>query len=375
MPAKTTPTPAKGVDRRPSGKYRARLTYRGQQYTSEWDTEKQAAAWIQRTRRELAAGTYVAQVIADPETGKNLPPTLGDYCHTWLEQRDLRPRTSAEYARMMPNFKPLARYRLDQLDTGKVKAWHAALKLPATRKAHVYSLLRTILNTAVEDELIPANPCRIRKAGVVKKRAKGELPTPAQIHDLADLMPPKYRVMTLVSAWCGLRFGETTELRRRDIALDDNGVPVVIRVRRAVVRVEGEYLVGPTKSEAGERDVTIPPHIREDLRGWLATLPADPDALLFPGSRNGRHMAPSSLYKPFYPARVKMGMPTLRWHDLRHFAATEVAKTGATTAEIMGRIGHSTFQAAMKYQHAARARDTEIAEKLSNVVELRRRPA
>ena len=182
---------------------------------------------------------------------------------------------------------------------------------------------------------------------------------------------PKYKVMVLVAAWCGLRFGELTELRRNDV-LFDGQTPVALAVRRAVVRVEGRFEVGTPKSDAGVRDVVIPPHIRTDVQAYLDTLPAAGDVLLFPGSRNGSHMAPSSLYKPFYRVREAMGLDSLRWHDLRHFSGTTAAQTGATLAEVMDRLGHSTTQAAMRYQHAAAGRDAAIAEAMSNVIPLRR---
>ena len=86
-------------------------------------------------------------------------------------------------------------------------------------------------------------------------------------------------------------------------------------------------------------------------------------------------MAPSALYKPFYRAREAVGLPSLRWHDLRHFSATTAAQTGATLAELQARLGHSTTQAAMRYQHAASNRDAEIAEAMSNVVPLKRKGA
>ena len=72
-----------------------------------------------------------------------------------------------------------------------------------------------------------------------------------------------------------------------------------------------------------------------------------------------------SLYKVFYPAREKAGRPDLRWHDLRHTGAVLAAQTGATLAELMGRLGHSTPQAALRYQHAAAGRDAQIAAALS----------
>lgn len=365
-----------GVRVLPSGRHQARFTYKGREYAEVWDSANQATAWIQRTRRELVAGTYIEQDLADPETGKPLPPTFGEYSKMWLAERTLKPRTRAEYTRMLVNMKPLDHYRLDQLDRDKIKDWHKGLKLADTRKAHVYGLCRAILNGAVDDEHIMVNPCRIKGAGVMKRSSRTDVPTAVQVHALADAMPTaKYKTMTLLSAWCGLRFGETTELRRKDIALGDEGTPVAIRVRRAVVHVGGQPVIGDPKSEAGIRDVAIPPHIRDDVKDYLDTLPGKPERLLFPGTRTGAHMKPSSLYKPWYGAREAVGLPTLRWHDLRHFAGTTAAQSGATLAELQARLGHSTVAAALRYQHAASGRDEAIAEAMSNVVKMKPKSA
>ena len=66
---------------------------------------------------------------------------------------------------------------------------------------------------------------------------------------------------------------------------------------------------------------------------------------------------------------MKAGRPDLRFHDLRHTGAVLAAQTGATLAELMGRLGHSTSSAAMRYQHAAADRDKAIAEALSRLAE------
>jgi integrase len=90
------------------------------------------------------------------------------------------------------------------------------------------------------------------------------------------------------------------------------------------------------------------------------------DALVFRAATGG-HLAPSSLYRVFYPAREAAGRPDLRFHDLRHTGATLAAVSGATLAELMGRLGHSTAGAAMRYQHAAADRDQVIAVALSKL--------
>jgi integrase len=144
----------------------------------------------------------------------------------------------------------------------------------------------------------------------------------------------------------------------------------VIHVRRGVVRAEKRTIVKKPKSDAGVRDVAIPPHLLPMVRQHLLEH-AEPgkDGLLFP-AKGGGHLAPSSLYRVFYRARDAAGRPDLRWHDLRHTGAVLAAQTGATLAELMGRLGHSTPAAALRYQHAAAERDAEIARRLSTLVEI-----
>ena len=90
------------------------------------------------------------------------------------------------------------------------------------------------------------------------------------------------------------------------------------------------------------------------------------EALLFPAAHGG-HMAPATLYRHFYKARAAAGRPDLHFHALRHTGATLAAQSGATLAELMARLGHSTPAAAMRYQHTAQGRDRAIAEALSRL--------
>ena len=372
------------VDRLPSGRWRARyLGPDGKRRSAPatFDAKGDAEAWLKLQQRQVQAGTWAA---ADDTFG-----TFGQYASEWLRDRPLKPTTRSNYQRILttsilPTFRNVP---LEAITVASVKSWHKTLLVDKpTARSHAYGLLRTILQTAYQDDLIPANPCRIRGAGNVVRSTRTDVPTAVQVHQLADAMGitanndgstrvlsgGKYRVMTLVAAWCGLRFGEVTELRRKDVVVDDDDMPVRLRVRRGVVRVDGEFVVQTPKSGAGVRDVTIPPHIRPDVQDYLEHLPNSSETLLFPGSRKGAHMAPSSLYKPFYRAREQVGLPALRWHDLRHFSATTAAQTGATLAELQARLGHSTTQAAMRYQHAASDADERIAEGMSNVVPFRR---
>ena len=182
-----------------------------------------------------------------------------------------------------------------------VRDWNARMR-PATgptQRAHAYSLLRTILNTAVADEVIPANPCRVRGAGSAKRARTIKAASLAELEALVQAMPERYRLMVLLAAWCALRFGELAELRRSDIGVK-NGV---LHVRRGVVRGASGRTVKDPKSDAGRRDVAIPPHLMPLVKAHLRDhVAASRDALVFPAAAGG-HMAPSSLYAVYHPAR------------------------------------------------------------------------
>ena len=124
-----------------------------------------------------------------------------------------------------------------------------------------------------------------------------------------------------------------------------------------------------TVKPQGPGDIAIPPHVVPVIKRHLTDMPmAGRDALLFPSAHDPtRHMRPATLYRVYYPARNIAGRPDLRFHDLRHTGAVYATMKGASLAEVMARLGHSTPSAAMRYQHAAQGRDAEIANELSKL--------
>jgi integrase len=352
------------VTRQRSGRFAVRYTTPAGARISAgktFRTKADAEAWAADKRREIARGIKTAA----------RPLTFGAYAPAWLDNRHvggrpIKPRTRDHYARileahLLPAFgsRPLA-----AITPADVRDWHAATLVDhPTMRAHTYSLLRTILGSARADDLIGDNPCRIVGAGTARRAVKIELATAEELVALAAAMPERLRLMVFLASWCALRFGETVELRRGDVDLGAE----VIRIRRAAVRVRGAYQVSTPKSDASVRDVAIPPHIVGALEDHLARhVGAGRDALLFPAG-NGRHLQPSTLYRHWRKAREQVGRPELRWHDLRHSGGTLAAQSGATLAELMGRLGHSTPAAALRYQHVGKGRDREIAALLSKL--------
>ena len=237
--------------------------------------------------------------------------------------------------------------------------------LGAKTAVSVESRLHAIMASAVADEVIDSNPCRIRGAGQHKRAHKVIPASVAQLNAAIEAMTPRLKAAVALASWCAPRRGEVLELRRADIDLEAG----VVRVRRTAGVVNGQWVIGTPKSTEGIRDVTIPPHLLQMIANHLAEhVGPGPDALLFPGS-DGGHLQPGSLYREWYKAREAAGRQDLRFHDLRHSGAVLAAATGATLAELMQRLGHATPSAALLYQHVARGRDQEIAAQLSKIAE------
>lgn len=362
------------IRKRANGRYQAYYMGPDQAFhraPSTYETKADAEAWLVGERRLIQNDDWTptksrrARVIRATES-------FGPYAEAWLEYRELKPRTRALYRRQLDRFllPYFADTSLRDITPAVVRVWHSRLDpTKPTQRAHVYGLLRSILSTAVADEIIQANPCRVRGAGTVKRARRVEPATLDELEILVTEMPEKYQALVLIGAWCGLRFGEMAELRRGDINL----VTGQLQVRRGVVRIRGQVTVGSPKSDAGVRDVAIPPHLVPLLEAHLEEhVGSDRDALVFSAVNDPSiQVHPNTLYRHWYRAREKAGRPDLRIHDLRHTGAVLAAQAGATLAELMSRIGHSTPQAALRYQHAARGRDTEIAAALSRLMEER----
>ncbi len=292
----------------PSGRIRARYTgpdraLHNAPYT--FNTKMDAEGWLTDERRLISAGTWTSP--AHRKALATLPPTaFGAYAEAWVAGRKVKGRPLADRTRdsyqdllevhILPTFANVA---LTSITPEMVDHWYelCAVGRPATQ-ARAYSLLRTILGTAVDRNIIKtANPAKVRGGGSAERAKKVKPATLPELEALAAAMPVRHRLMVMLASWCALRFGELAELRRRDVDTDAG----VVHTRRGVIRTRvvdetGRrhmiWQVKSPKSDAGQRDVAIPPH----LWSMVADHPAHhcqpgPDRLLFPGS-DGEHRRP-----------------------------------------------------------------------------------
>ncbi len=350
-----------------AGKTRYDVRYRdpsGRQRKKTFSRRQDADRFARNVEVEKETGRYV-----DPAAGRI---TFGEYAERWTESRpNLRPRTKENYRSIIKNHL-LPRYAevpLAAVTPTLVREWwadlHAKDLSPATN-AKIYRTLSAIMRTAVDDELTPRTPCRIRGAGT-EVSAERPVAPPEQVWALADAMPERTRVTIVLMGFVGLRLGEVLGLERRHV----NVLHGRLKVEQQEVELDnGLLLTTRPKTEAGVRTISLPEPVALELERHLDQfVDSDSSARLFTGPAGGtlrrRRLRDSWLRAK---ATVEALPPNFTMHDLRHTANTITAAQGASTAELMSRLGHSSPAAALRYQHATRARDEELARSVAQLI-------
>jgi integrase len=355
------------IRRLPSGRYQA--SYLGpdgirRPAPDTFERKGDADRWLSDIEADLRRGDWI-----DPDDGRQL---LRDFAVPWVAERaGLRPKTRQLYEGLVRlHIAPtLGSYALADITPARVRTWRAGLVdsgVGAVTVAKAYRLLRTIMETAVEDRLIRANPCQIKGAAVERSPERPTL-TVAEVYALADAMPARYRLLILLATFCSLRFGELAALTRADVDSGEGWVSI----RRAVVEMaNGSLVTGAPKTAAGRRVVAIPSALLGDVDEHLTTFVDDgPAALMFPGPKRGP-LRRSNFQKHWAAAVAATGLNGIHFHDLRHTGNTLTAQSGATMADLMARMGHTSTRAAQIYLHTTSRRDRKVADSLNALLPL-----
>ena len=258
---------------------------------------------------------------------------------------------------------------LTEITPGAVRAWYAGLVRSGGPNSLVpakcYRLVHAIFETARKDGIVARNPCMIDGGGA-ERSPERPTATLAQVWALADAVPPRYRALVVTAAFAGLRFGELAALKRSDIDLEG----AVITVDESLVQRDNGDLQRRQHEVASRRPVVQhPDRARSRARG--APRPVRGSRArrrAFIGEKGGL-LRRSNWHTTWEKARTQVGLPGFRLHDLRHTCNTLTAATGASTRELMHRMGHASPRAALRYQHATRERDVVIAAALNDLIE------
>ncbi|GAA4304903.1 site-specific integrase [Klenkia terrae] len=353
------------VRKLPSGRWQARYAGPDGQDRSApttFATKTDAARFLVATETDMARGAWL-----DPlRSGIR----LREYSQSWLAERTVRGRplairTRETYQHSLDRWvlPKLGDLMLDRITPALVRTWHADVSAATgpTAARQAYAVLRAVMSTAVADDAVARNPCRIVGAGQARSEERPLLDV-AQIDELTAAMPVHLRGLVQLGFWGHLRLGELVALRRADVDLDAGTVAVV----RQVVETDTGPREGPPKA-GSQRTVHLPPQGLDALRAHLEV--RGPTTLLdhLFARQDGTALRAHHVHTAWGTARKHAGLPGAHLHDLRHAGLTLAAQSGATLAEVMRRAGHSSTRAAMIYQHAAERRDADVAAGLGQL--------
>ena len=308
-------------------------------------------------------------------------PTVAVYLKDWFGAHAdrWRPSTRRGYQGaidrfLVPAFGPC---RLERLTPLVVQRWltqHKAAHGARRRITLAHAVLRSALSEARRLQLVSINAAEL----VTVPKPRPRPIRPANVEQATALLTAvgEHRLYALfaVALACGLRLGEACGLRWEDVDLDTGA----IRVRQQLQKIGARLELHPLKTPKSRRTLMLPEVCRQALRGhrtrqlaerlrageyWVET------GLVFTtyqprhGGTAGAGLDPRNVLRTFHRllATADPPMPRMRFHDLRHSAASLLIAAGVELVEVSLLLGHSELRvtadlyAHLQTQTAARA--------------------
>lgn len=321
------------VQKQDNGRWRARWRGPdGRERARVFDTKREARAWEDEQRRDVRRGSWV-----DPAGGQ---VTVRVYATRWLAVQAWAPSTrdrtvSVLDVHVLPTFgdRPLASIRPSEVRAWIAQMTAAGLK-PRTVEAN-FHVLRQMMRAAVVDQVLVSNPCE----GARLPRKERRLVVPLeyeQVEALADTIRPDLTAAVWLAAGCGLRQGEVLGVTvdrvnwlRREIVVD----------RQMLTPSRGAPMFGPTKTEASNRIVPAPARVLEILSAHLEAFGEGPDRLVF--HMDGVPWRRNRVNQVWRNAKRAAGVEA-RFHDLRHYCASSLIRSGVSVKGVQEVLGHAT---------------------------------
>lgn len=300
--------------------------------------------------RKIDAQRFLASVEHSKQTGGYVDPSAGripfrDYAESWRKSQPHRPGTRIaveQHLRLhvypVIGTRPMAAIRTSEIQ-GLVSKLSADLA-PST-VAVVYGRVVAVFKAAVRDRVVAFSPCvEIRLPPVRPNSAVTEVLTTGQVSALAEAVPAQYRALILAGAGLGLRPGELFGLAVDRIEFLKRRV----RVEQQLVRQRGTGVVlGPLKTPSSYRTVPLPAGVATAISSHIEVYPPHPDLGLVFTNERGAPIQQFPFSAVFANACRRAGLPD--WatpHDLRHFYASTLIRSGASVKAIQVRLGHSS---------------------------------
>jgi integrase len=370
------------VIRKKSGQWYVFVNHNGQRKAKCIGESRAAAVQVKRAlEAKLALGD-----IGIFNAGAPSCPRFGDYSDTWVENHaklSCKPSTIDGYESVLrqhirPRFSSI---RINEIRRNDIKEFIGQLlakELTRSTIRNAISILRSIFNQAIEDELIESNPAAnlgrftraARSSGV-----KGTALTPEEVEKFlaaAEEVCRQYAPLFLVAVRAGLRRGELVALQWQDLEFGKNE-----RDSNRFILVQHNYVRREHTSTKSKKSRRV--DMSRELRSVLLKLRDSRLAstgltdseigshLVFP-SLDGSILDPDNLYhRYFVPVLKKSRIRKIRLHDLRHTFGSLLLQKGASVVYVKEQMGHSSIQVTVDtYGHLVPSADVAFVDRLDS---------
>lgn len=350
------------IQNRGAGRWRARYrSVDGRQLSKTFTRKADAEKFLAAVENAKARGEWL-----DPS---RTSITLADWVDSWLPTRrvDLRvtsfERLSGVVAHhVLPRF---GHRSISSIGNHEIRAWVGQMQSDGLSAASVRKAvfaLRACLQAAVSDRRLTTNPA-LNVPLPAERSPEQRFLSRNEVDHLLEAMAPEYKVVVLLGALCGMRWGEIAGLRRSRIDV----LRSRITVDRTAVEVSGQPITfGDPKTKGSRRTFPVARSVMAQIEQHLATyVDADPDALVVTG-RDGAALYRGAFRRDAWiPATTEAGLAGLRVHDLRHTYVSLLISAGADIKQVSTWAGHSSVVVTLDvYAHLLRDSGDTIADQM-----------
>ncbi|MFB8381066.1 tyrosine-type recombinase/integrase [Streptomyces rubiginosohelvolus] len=312
--------------------------------------KRRAEAWLSQIEADMTRGQYF-----DPRAGRL---TVRQHADRWLASLTQDPGTFVgTKQRIRLHVVPhLGSRSLDSLRPIHIREWLRKLEDAGVALSYqrvIFANLNAMLGSAVDDRLIPENPCRSSSVKTPKPEPRRIVPWSRQrVLAVRSALPDRYRAMVDLAGGCGMRQGEVLGLSPDDVDVPEG----VIHIVRQVKLINGRQVFALPKG-GKTRTVPLPEVVARALEAHSAQFEPRPvtlpwrsldgvpttAALYFPNAEGRAVIRTVFNSKAWQPALDAAGVPRGRdngMHALRHFYASVLLDTGENIKALSEYLGH-----------------------------------
>jgi len=308
------------IQRRPNGKWRARYRdLEGREHAKHFTYKAEAEEWLRREKSALVEGRW-----SSPSDRRML---FRDWAERWLAGYHARPSTvRVARTHLKVINKKFGSRPIGEIKASEIRAWSVEItkQYSAGYSRILRSRLFQVLEAAVQDGVIGRNPAKIR-GGMRAERRRPRIVPQQVVWDLYDTVKPRWRVAVLLGAFAGLRVGEVCGLTWNDVDLVTG-----------LLSPSQQWKGAPLKTRESYNPIPIPENLTQALRDQYYNYPSE----WVISNQSGGPVSPRVFQYEIQRAKTELRIPDFRFHDLRHFYASALIKSGADVKLVQARVRH-----------------------------------